>query len=159
MLPPLKDWLLIDHQLPKVQASPSLLQVNRPPTSKECNATCAPYSSSVVDRRFNWRIDHQNALERLEPPRYVSEATGEAISFLLAARTKKPPKQAPGALTMPGWRRASRAAAVFRACQRLSFVSGDDVRGSAAEDSAPTRLTAHRRNAPSSIPRVRSGSW
>jgi len=44
----------------------SLLPVNRPPTSKNCHATCAPeYFSSVTDRRFNSRIDRQNARERL----------------------------------------------------------------------------------------------
>jgi len=77
--------------------------------------------------------------------------------FLLAARTKRPrPKHAPGALTMPGWRRASRTAAIFRACQRLSFASGEDVRGGAAEDSARTRLTtAHRRKTPPSISALR----
>ena len=77
--------------------------------------------------------------------------------FLLAARTKRPrPKHAPGALTMPGWRRAWRTAAIFRACQGLSFASGEDVRGGAAEDSARTRLTtAHRRKTPPSISALR----
>ena len=77
--------------------------------------------------------------------------------FLLVARTKRPrPKHAPGALTMPGWRRASRTATIFRACQRLSFASGEDVRGGAAEDSARTRLTtAHRRKTPPSTSAVR----
>ena len=77
--------------------------------------------------------------------------------FCFAARTKRPrPKHAPGALTMPGWRRASRTAAIFRACQRLSFASGEDVRGGAAEDSARTRLTtAHRRKTPPSISALR----
>jgi hypothetical protein len=66
--------------------------------------------------------------------------------FACSSHQKRPrPKHAPGALTMPGWRRTSRAAAMFRACQRLSFASGEDVRGGAAADSARTRLTtAHR---------------
>jgi hypothetical protein len=73
--------------------------------------------------------------------------------FACSSHQKRPrPKHAPGALTMPGWRRASRASAMFRACQRFSFDSGEDVRGGAAEDSARTRLTtAHRQKSPPSI--------
>jgi hypothetical protein len=49
------------------------------------------------------------------------------------ARYEKAPEKAPGALalTKPGWQRASRAAAVFRACQKPSFAPGEDVRGGA----------------------------
>ena len=75
--------------------------------------------------------------------------------FACSSHKKWPrPKHAP--LTMPGWRRASRTAAILRACQRLSFASGEDVRGGAAEDSARTRLTtAHRRKTPPSISALR----
>jgi hypothetical protein len=57
---------------------------------------------------------------------------------------KKPPKKAPGALNMPGLRRASGTAAVCRASERLSFASEEDVRGCASAVSArgganPTR--------------------